>query len=69
MRIHPSCWGRYPISAKTGEGLDELLSASGWSFEGYRRPMKVVIPYAQGGLLARIHRDGQVLSEEYAATA
>ena len=23
--------------------------------------------YAQGGLLAKIHKDGQVLSEEYAA--
>ena len=34
---------------------------------GVSRPMKVVIPYAQGGLLAKIHRDGQVLSEEYAA--
>ncbi|MFR8977982.1 MAG: hypothetical protein ACLVJB_09335 [Christensenellales bacterium] len=24
-----------------------------------------LIPYAQGGLLAKLHEDGQVLSEEY----
>ena len=27
--------------------------------------MHAVIPYAQGGLLAKIHADGQVLGEEY----
>ena len=59
--------GAIPISAKTGEGLDELLECIRLELRGVSRPMKVVIPYAQGGLLARIHRDGQVLSEEYAA--
>lgn len=59
--------GAIPISAKTGEGLDELLECIRLELRGVSRPMKVVIPYAQGGLLAKIHRDGQVLSEEYAA--
>lgn len=59
--------GAVAISAKTGEGIDELLERIRLELRGVSRPMRVVIPYAQGGLLAKIHEDGQVLSEEYTA--
>ena len=50
-----------------GEGLDALLEAIRLKLRGAARPMHAVIPYAQGGLLAKIHADGQVLGEEYTA--
>ena len=59
--------GAIAISAKTGAGIDELLERIRLELRGVSRPMRVVIPYAQGGLLAKIHEDGQVLSEEYTA--
>ena len=59
--------GAVAISAKTGAGIDELLERIRLELRGVSRPMRVVIPYAQGGLLAKIHEDGQVLSEEYTA--
>ena len=59
--------GAIAISAKKGEGLDALLEAIRLKLRGAARPMHAVIPYAQGGLLAKIHADGQVLGEEYTA--
>ena len=59
--------GAIAISAKKGEGLDALLEAIRLKLRGAARPMRAVIPYAQGGLLAKIHADGQVLGEEYTA--
>ena len=59
--------GAIAISAKKGEGLDALLEAIRLKLRGTARPMRAVIPYVQGGLLAKIHADGQVLGEEYTA--
>ena len=59
--------GAIAISAKKGEGLDALMEAIRLKLRGAARPMHAVIPYAQGGLLAKIHADGQVLGEEYTA--
>ena len=59
--------GAIAISAKKGEGLDALLEAIRLKLRGTARPMRAVIPYAQGGLLAKLHADGQVLGEEYTA--
>lgn len=55
------------ISAKTGEGLDALLSAivAALPETSYRR--KLLIPYEKGGLLAKIRADGKVFSEECGA--
>ena len=57
--------GAIAVSAKTGKGLDELLEAIRLKLRGAARLMRALIPYAQGGLLAKLHEDGQVLSEEY----
>ena len=59
--------GSIAISAKTGEGLDELLEAIRLKLRGAARPMRATIPYAQGGLLAKLHENGQVLNEAYTA--
>jgi len=53
------------ISARTGEGLDELLVAIE---EALPRPpiaVDVVIPYERGDLVARIHREGDVQASDH----
>ncbi len=58
------CWR---ISARTGEGLEELLKG----LEDYLMSGQIlfegVIPYAQGGLTARIRAEGTLLNESYEA--
>ena len=64
--VNANKWpGAIAVSAKTGKGLDELLEAIRFKLRGAARLMRALIPYEQGGLLAKLHEDGQVLSEEY----
>jgi GTP-binding protein HflX len=53
------------VSAKTGQGIDELLSAIERDLPRPRIEVTALVPYSQGALLARAHRDGVVLSEEH----
>ncbi|HEY5031535.1 MAG TPA: GTPase HflX [Actinomycetes bacterium] len=55
------------VSAKTGQGIDELLSAIERDLPRPRIEVTALVPYSQGALLARAHRDGVVLSEEHTA--
>lgn len=57
-----------PVSAKTGQGLDALLSAIRKKLRGVSRPLRALIPYAQGGLLAELHSEAKVISETYTDT-
>lgn len=56
-----------PVSARTGEGIPELLS----SLEEILRNKKIYInctyPYASAGKIQLIRKNGQLLKEEYAA--
>jgi len=56
-----------PISAKTGEGLDDLMEAISKRISSLRHRVRMVIPYAQGNILSLIHERGQIVSEEYGA--
>jgi len=50
----------FPISARTGQGLDELLSAiENELFETYI-DLDVFIPYQDGHLVSKLHEFGQV---------
>lgn len=53
------------ISAKTGYGTDELLDGLKDIFEKGSRMIDVLIPYTEGDLLNRIHREGNIISESY----
>lgn len=55
------------ISARTGEGLDQLVSAISASAAASSTTVDVLIPYAEGKLVELAHERGQVLSEEYGA--
>jgi GTPase len=43
------------VSVLTGEGLDELADRVETSFKATMRPMELLVPYAEGSLLAELH--------------
>ena len=53
------------ISARTGDGLEELLAAVARFFATSREEVSVTLEATRGDLVAMARRDGQVLSEEY----
>jgi len=50
------------VSALTGQGIDELLATIEAQLPDPQVDIKVCIPYERGELLARIYREGSVLS-------
>lgn len=53
------------ISAKTGMGLSELISVLNDVTPGKLKKVKMLIPYCKGTVLAELHAEGNVLSQEY----
>jgi GTP-binding protein HflX len=53
------------VSARTGQGFDELQAAIEADLPRPQVEVKVLVPYDQGALVARAHRDGVVLSAEH----
>ncbi|AIJ25078.1 GTPase HflX [Amycolatopsis methanolica] len=67
VRLRHLLPGAIVVSAKTGEGVPELLDALA---ERLPRPDVVVdalVPYTRGELVARVHSEGEVLTEEHLA--
>ncbi|GAB2441786.1 GTPase HflX [Nocardia tengchongensis] len=56
------------VSARTGEGLDQLRDRLGQILGGLDVEVSVLLPYTRGDLLARIHADGKILSTEHVET-
>ena len=56
---------RCVISARTGEGIPALLVTVDRALQAGRERLEVRIPAARGDLVARLHRSGTVLREEY----
>jgi len=56
---------RCVISARTGEGIPALLATVDRALQAGRERLEVRIPAARGDLVARLHRSGTVLREEY----
>ena len=52
------------ISARTGEGIDELLATLAGRLRSASLPYELVVPYARGDVLASIHREGEVVTNE-----
>ncbi|MCW2600850.1 MAG: putative GTP-ase [Frankiales bacterium] len=53
------------VSAKTGAGLPELLQILEDEVPRPETLVRVVLPYAAGSLVSRIHSEGEVLAEEH----
>lgn len=55
------------VSAHTGEGIDELLSAIEADLPRPATVVDVVVPYARGDLLSQVHESGEIESLDHAA--
>lgn len=55
------------ISAKTGEGLDELKNVIESVLKEQKVYIEKIIPYSEGGYLNQIRKYGQVVTEDYRA--
>lgn len=53
------------ISAKTGTGLTELIREIMTELESFAMTVELKIPYANAGVLARLHEQGRVVEEVY----
>ena len=55
------------VSARTGEGTEELIAAVRGKLAEGKRTLKLKVPYDRSGVLDLLHREAAVLSTEYAA--
>jgi len=56
------------VSAQTGEGMDVLRARLAMALPRPQVAVDVLLPYDRGDLVARLHRDGEVLTEVHEAT-
>ena len=56
------------VSARTGEGIEELLTAAADLLPRPSIKLELLIPYERGDLIAVLHEQGTILSTEYAET-
>jgi GTPase len=59
---HP---GSVAFSARTGEGIDDLLDAVSTQLRAMQPVVELTIPYDRGDALAAVHREGEVLVETH----
>jgi GTP-binding protein HflX len=59
VKLHP---GSVAISAVTGRGIDDLLTAASDRLRALAIVTELLVPYDRGDVLAAIHREGEVLS-------
>lgn len=53
------------VSAVTGEGVDELAARVAGVIPPFRRMVEALVPYDRTELVARAHREGEVVKEEH----
>jgi GTP-binding protein HflX len=53
------------VSARTGAGIDALRELIAARLPHPDVDVEVLVPYGRGDLVARVHRDGEVLSEQH----
>jgi GTP-binding protein HflX len=55
------------VSARTGEGVDELAARIAELLPRPTEEIDVVVPYSRGDLVSRAHTDGEIKAEQYVA--
>jgi GTP-binding protein HflX len=55
------------VSARTGEGIDDLVAALDRLVPRPEVELHVLVPYDRGDLVHRVHENGELLAEEHAA--
>jgi GTP-binding protein HflX len=53
------------VSARTGAGLQALISEITQELESFAMELELKIPYANAGVLSRLHEQGRILHEVY----
>ncbi|MGN5631395.1 GTPase HflX [Streptomyces sp. AC154] len=53
------------VSARTGAGIDELLALIDGELPRPSVEIEALVPYTQGGVVSRVHAEGEVISEEH----
>ncbi len=66
--IRPHGEGRVSISAKTGEGVPELLAAIGRVLDNGARRVTIHLPYDKGGILEALYKEAKVEQVDYGQT-
>jgi GTP-binding protein HflX len=64
-RLHELYPNSVAISAKTGGGMEELLSEISTQIRPERELLDLKIPHEQAAVIARLHKVGQVLERRY----
>jgi GTP-binding protein HflX len=55
------------VSARSGTGLEELLTVIEQSLPGLEHMVHVLVPYDRGDVVARVHEHGEVFTQEHTA--
>jgi GTP-binding protein HflX len=55
------------VSARTGQGFDELMAAIDEDLPDHLVDVTVLVPYSRGDLVSRAHRQGEVRSSDHEA--
>ncbi|WP_017625244.1 GTPase HflX [Nocardiopsis chromatogenes] len=53
------------VSARTGEGVDDVIAAVAAALPELQHEVRVLVPYGRGDLVSRVHEEGRILSEEH----
>ncbi|MER0242093.1 GTPase HflX [Streptomyces sp. HSW2009] len=62
LRVEPHA---IAVSARTGQGIEELLALIDVELPRPSVEIEALVPYTRGDLVSRTHADGEVLSEEH----
>jgi len=57
--------GSIALSARSGDGLEILLSSIGDRLRSLTEVVELVIPWSRGDIVAAVHREGEVLMEQH----
>jgi GTPase len=64
-RLAEAHHGAVVVSARTGQGVDDLVLALGDRLRGADRVVELVVPFERGDVLAAVHREGEVVGESH----
>ena len=64
-RLAQRTHGAVMISARTGEGIDELLLSTAARLRSADRVVRLRVPFDRGDVLAALHREGEVVEETH----
>ena len=63
--ISPTITSGIFVSARTGEGIDELLARIAELLPAPEVELTLLVPYDRGEIISRLHVQGRVLSTDY----